>query len=112
MKRNLITVLVLSLAASMARADVTLPAVLGSHMVLQRDRPIPIWGKADVGESVVVRLGKKEMKTEANDRGTWMVTFPKMKVSKKPLRLTVEGKNKIELQDVTAFLSESIAKQM
>ena len=34
----------LSLAAPAAQATVRLPALVGSHMVLQRDRPVPVWG--------------------------------------------------------------------
>jgi len=40
-----------------ARADVRVPHVFSSHMVLQRDRPLTIWGWADRGETVTVQLG-------------------------------------------------------
>ena len=40
-----------------ARADVRLPAVYGSHMVLQRDVPLPVRGWANAGEEVTVTLG-------------------------------------------------------
>ncbi len=33
-----------------ARADVKVPAIFGSHMVLQRDQANRVWGWADVGE--------------------------------------------------------------
>ena len=39
-----------------AKADVTLPKVIASHMVLQRDRPLPIWGWAEPGEEVTVKF--------------------------------------------------------
>ncbi len=42
--------------APQAQADVKLPKVIGSHMVLQRDRPLPVWGWADPGEEVTVKL--------------------------------------------------------
>ena len=41
---------------SEVRADVKLPKVFGSHMVLQRQRPLTIWGWADPKEQVTVRL--------------------------------------------------------
>ena len=40
--------------ASPALAAVTLPRVLGSGMVLQRDLPVPVWGWAEAGEKVSV----------------------------------------------------------
>lgn len=58
------------------QANVKLPSVLASHMVLQRDKPIPIWGWADPGEEVTVQLGEKTEKTKADDKGDWKVTFP------------------------------------
>src|SRR5262245_33689519 len=56
------------------RADVRLPSVIGSHMVLQRDKPLPIWGKADPGEEVTVQLGDRTEKAKADDKGRWKVT--------------------------------------
>jgi sialate O-acetylesterase len=46
-----ITILVLAFA-SVVRANVTLPDVVSSSMVLQRDQAAPIWGKADPGEAL------------------------------------------------------------
>lgn len=89
-----------ALALPSAHADVKLPSVIGSHMVLQRDRPLPIWGKADAGEEVTVQLGEKTEKTKADDKGSWKVTLPAMTADGKALKLTVTGKNKIELEDI------------
>jgi sialate O-acetylesterase len=105
MKRPLLTGLV-ALAclatgfAPTARADVKLPSVIGSHMVLQRDKPIPIWGWADPGEQVSVQLGENTTKTKADPRGNWKVTLPPMKADGKEHTLTVSGFNKIELKDI------------
>ena len=35
-------------------ADVKLPNVIGSGMVLQRDMAVPVWGWAEAGEEVTV----------------------------------------------------------
>ena len=37
-------------------AAIKLPAIIGDNMVLQRDRPVPIWGWADKGEEVTVTV--------------------------------------------------------
>jgi sialate O-acetylesterase len=104
MKRLVLSgVVAASLFASLpacARADVTLPSVLGSHMVLQRDKPLPIWGWADAGEEVTVKLGAASKSTKADAKGNWKVTLPAMKADGKAHKLTVQGKNKIELDDV------------
>ncbi len=42
--------LLLLLPCSAASAQVTLPKILTSHMVVQRDRPVHVWGMAAPGE--------------------------------------------------------------
>ncbi|NLC56098.1 MAG: sialate O-acetylesterase [Armatimonadetes bacterium] len=87
-------------AALPARADVSLPKVFGSHMVLQRDRPIPVWGWAAPGEEVSVRLGDRPaVKATANGQGEWRVKLPALPAGG-PFTLTVTGKNTVTLDDV------------
>ena len=83
-----------------AQADVKLPKVIGSHMVLQRDRPLPIWGWADPGEEVTVKLDEATATAKADAKGNWKVVLPAVKADGKAHRMTVSGKNKIELDDI------------
>lgn len=41
--------------STQAYADVSLPNIFGDHMVLQRDQPNKVWGKAAAGEKITVR---------------------------------------------------------
>ena len=82
-----------------ARADIRLPAVVGDHMVLQRDLPLPIWGWADPGEEVTVTFGDAKASATADANGKWRVTLPAMK-SGKALEMTLTGKNTIKLVDI------------
>jgi sialate O-acetylesterase len=88
------------LATSSLRADVKLPAVLGDHMVLQQQMPVPIWGTADAGEAVSVTFGDQKQSTKADDKGHWEVKLTPLTASDKPADLTVAGKNKVELKDI------------
>ncbi len=87
---------------SPARADVKLPSVFGSNMVLQRDMPVPIWGWAKPGEEVTVRFGSTKKTVKADDQGNWRVTLKKLKASKKRgKQLEIKGKNSsIVLQNI------------
>ena len=38
------------------QAETKLPSILGSHMVLQRNAPITLWGWDDSGQKVTVSL--------------------------------------------------------
>ena len=46
------------------------------HMVLQRNKPIRIWGYAKNGEMVQVKMGENSNTTTAGANGRWEVTFP------------------------------------
>jgi sialate O-acetylesterase len=82
-----------------ARADISLPHVFGSHMVLQRERPIIIWGWAGPGEKVTVHLGSATKSTQANERGEWKVKLPAMSAGG-PFTLTVSGSSTVTYDDV------------
>lgn len=89
----------LSIAIPVANADVRLPKVIGSHMVLQRDVSVPIWGWADQGEEVTVVLGNAKVSAKPGSDGKWMVKLPAMSAGG-PHTMTVKGRNAIELTDI------------
>ena len=93
--------LVLLLGATLAaRAEVKLHGLFSDHMVLQRGAPVPVWGWADDGETVIVEFGHQKVKTVAAG-GQWMVRLKKLRASAEPAELKVSGKNNaITLHDV------------
>jgi len=91
----------LACTASVATADVTLPAMFSDHMVLQCDRALPVWGWADPGEKVTVTLAEQSQTATANDDGKWSVTLAALEAGG-PHKLTVEGNNTVEIADVLA----------
>ncbi len=72
-----------------------------TNMVLQRDKPVAIWGWAAPGEKVVVNFsGNSATATAAGDR-SWKVQLPAMPANAQPQSLTINGANKtLELEDV------------
>jgi sialate O-acetylesterase len=91
--------LILSLQ-NFASAEVKLPNVFGSHMVLQQEQPIRVFGWADAGEEVTVELAGQSAKTKADSKGKWRVELPAMKADGKPQTLTVKASNTIEITDI------------
>ncbi len=81
-------------------AEVKLPNVIGSDMVLQRDLPVPIWGWADKGEEVTVSFAGQSKTTKANGEGMWMVKLSALKANSKPATLTIKGSNEIKLENI------------
>ena len=75
---------------SVVSAAVTLPAVIGDNMVVQRGRAAPIWGRADAGEEVTVTLAGQTAVAKAGNDGCWKVILQQI-ASDKPLEMTVKG---------------------
>ena len=61
------------LFAGTTRAEINLPSVIGDHMVLQRDMPVPIWGWSAPGQSVTIQFEAQKVTGQADDTGKWMV---------------------------------------
>jgi sialate O-acetylesterase len=59
-----------------ASSQVTLPAILASHMVVQRDLPLHVWGMAAPGESVSVSFRGETRSAKAGELGRWSVYLP------------------------------------
>jgi sialate O-acetylesterase len=62
-------------------------------VIIQRDRAIPIWGHANVGETVTITLGEVTKTVEPNKFLQWSVEFPALKASTKPITLEVKTTN-------------------
>jgi len=88
------------LGAGSAAADVAMPAFFADHAVLQRDKPLPIWGTAAPGEAVEVSLGAQSASAKADADGRWRVTLAAQPMSKEPLVLTVKGANTLTKSDI------------
>ena len=62
MNRIKITLAVLLLIVSITNAQLKLPALVSDSMILQRDKPINIWGWSLNGEAVEVTFNKHKYK--------------------------------------------------
>jgi sialate O-acetylesterase len=88
-----------SLAAAPARAQVRLPRLVSSGMVLQRDAPVRIWGWARAGEAVTVAFQGKTYRATAGPDGQWRVPLPAMKAGG-PYELKIDASNHLVLKDI------------
>lgn len=100
------TTMVATLSASVALADVSLPAAFTDHMVLQRDRRTHVFGSAQPGEQITVELIDskgavlRSGKATAGQGGRFVVELAPMAGSDDPLTLDVKGANTISVKDV------------
>lgn len=100
MKRILTMTAVLLLAALAAQAEVKVAGVFGDHMVLQRERPVPVWGTAAPGEKITVAFAGQTVTAVADARGRWRVMLAPLKASAAGQGMTVTGANTVKFEDV------------
>lgn len=58
--------------------------------IIQRDRPVPVWGFANQGVEVTVTLGGVTQTAVADHRQQWAVSFPARPASPQPITLEVK----------------------
>jgi sialate O-acetylesterase len=84
-----------------ASAELRLAQVFKDHMVLQREKPVSVWGWTDPGSSVSVSFAGQNPTTQANDKGYWRVTFDALAASTESRELKVSnGSQSVTLKDV------------
>jgi sialate O-acetylesterase len=79
-----VALLVLFLAGS-ARADIKMASLFQDHMVLQRDKPVNVWGWAEEGTKVTVQFADQKKTATTDKNGKWLVTLD-------PMAAWVEGR--------------------
>ncbi len=80
---------------------ISLPHIISDHMVLQRGKPVPIWGWAKQGEAITVTFaGYRKQTTVPGADGRWEVWLDPLAASAEPAELTVTGTETITVKDV------------
>ncbi|MFT3753268.1 MAG: sialate O-acetylesterase [Paludibacter sp.] len=81
-------------------SQVLLPKVITNNMVLQRGKPVAIWGTAAAGEKVSVSFANQTKTAVADTAGNWQVKLAPMKASAEPRKMVISGSNTIELENI------------
>ena len=101
---HLITLLALFTfgSAFLSAADFRLASALSDHMVLQREKPVAVWGWADAGETVTVSFAGQSKSATAGTDGKWSLKLDALSASAESRTLVVTGKegHKVEVKDV------------
>ncbi|WP_439390242.1 sialate O-acetylesterase [Ideonella sp. YS5] len=98
MKKTVLPLLMTLLTAA-AHAEVHFANVFTEHMVLQRDRPLRVWGQATPGQTLTVELGGRTARTLVGADGRWRVQLASLPAGG-PHQLLVRGDQTVVLNDV------------
>lgn len=78
-----------------------LAPIFMDNMVLQRNRDIPVWGKANRGETITLTLDKQMRTTEADDQGNWEVSFDSLATrGSYTLRVSIDKEQNISINNI------------
>ena len=101
MKKISILAAALACIFSVAQAKVTLPSVIGSNMVLQRNTDVNLWGTAEADKKVKITASwtKEKFSVKADENGKWATTIPTADAGG-PYTLTFDDGEKTELTNI------------
>ncbi|KXI30179.1 hypothetical protein AX660_09315 [Paraglaciecola hydrolytica] len=91
--------LLLLLCSQNVLAELRLPKLINDHMVLQRDIEVPIWGYADTGEAVTVKLDGKIVGKTISNNGKWRLKLAPQSASG-PHQISISASKTIVVKDV------------
>jgi sialate O-acetylesterase len=84
-----------------AIAQLSLAKIFSDNMVLQRDKPVHIWGKAIPGKNVSISFAKENKIIKVKPDSSWSVYLNRQKANAHPQHLTVSsGNDKIVLENI------------
>lgn len=97
---KLTLILSLSLLFTVLKAEVKLPHIFGSNMVLQANQPITVWGWASPKEKIQITFCGENVQTKADKSGKWQVQLKPQSYGG-PYTMEIKAtKNRITLQDI------------
>ncbi|MBI1373667.1 MAG: sialate O-acetylesterase [Phycisphaera sp.] len=87
----LFNAIVVAVAYATCASAVEPARIFDSHMVLQRDAPIPVWGTAEPGELVTVTFAAQRVSAKADAKGQWSLELKPLSASAAPREMTITG---------------------
>ena len=75
MKKNIIPAVLMTLCSMASLHAVEMCWIFGNNMILQADRPLPVWGQGKPGEEVVVDFAGQQKKATVGEDGEWKVVL-------------------------------------
>jgi sialate O-acetylesterase len=89
MSKSVLSALIICLSIISLKAEIIMPVTFGDSMVLQREKPLRIFGQASEGAIITIQLNGQKVKIKATN-GNWMATLKPM-LAGGPYELKVSG---------------------
>jgi sialate O-acetylesterase len=100
MKSFFVSSIFILFAIGSTQAQLRFALPFADHMVLQRNKPVPVWGRASKNEKITIQLNQSTIHTQADANGKWILSLPAMKEGG-PYQMKLSGNNQtILLKDI------------
>jgi sialate O-acetylesterase len=84
----------------LAQAEITLAPIFKDHAIVQREKPLPVWGRGTPGERLTITFHGQTLNTTIDSDGRWIVYFEPLAASAEGAELVVKGKEAVVVKDV------------
>ncbi len=99
--QKLFCTILFCLFATVLAAQLKIAGVFSDNMVLQRDKPLTVWGRATAGKQVVVKFAAHQKSIVADSAGKWQVLLDPLQLSSTPQTLDINSDGaSITLQNI------------
>lgn len=88
---RVLAVVALAPLTGMAAEPLQLASVFTDNAVLQRGQAVPVWGKAEPGQNVVIKFAGQEQTATTGKDGRWVARLDPLSVSAKGQTLTAKA---------------------
>jgi len=88
-------------AHSLLAGDLRIAGVFSDHAILQQNKPVTVWGTADVGEQITAAINGQTRTATADSDGRWKIILEPMPASSEAIPFQISsGTKTISLSDV------------
>lgn len=100
-KYVLLSLLTISLTSKVLGKDLSLANTFSDGIVLQREKPINVWGHANPEQPVTLKFGEETKTTKSNSKGQWSIKIGPLMASSEPRAMTIKsGDSEIRVVDI------------
>lgn len=74
--------------------------IFSDHMILQREKAVPVWGKSVPREKITVTFAGQMKSTQAGEDGKWMVKLDPLEASATGRDMLISGESEVIISDI------------
>src|SRR4051794_5146228 len=86
--RTILIVAVSMASAATLQAEIKAHRLFSDNMILQRDRPVAVWGTSDAVEAITVKFGEQSVSATLDNKN-WKAELAPLAASSEPRELTI-----------------------